>query len=91
MSKGNFVEQSKLNWVTANGAMPANEQLMLGCLQRIATAVEAMTQDRVSLVKQIEDYKERLENEVSLSSRLHRSNSSLRGAITKMKKAKAGK
>jgi len=86
MAKISFKEASKINWqaVDANeNGYPGHERVQLGCLMRIADATEAMAKNYNSLLQEIE-WKEQ---------KLLKSNRSLKGRITKLKKqlAAAGK
>ena len=86
---GNYAEESKKNWSKALG-QPNNDDLKLGCLQRIATATEIMSLNNQRIQSDLDYYKgrcNRLDNEVS---RLLKSRSSLRGVITRMKNKARG-
>lgn len=39
--KNNFLELSKYNWTRNDGKNPEDSQLIIGCLQRVADALEA--------------------------------------------------
>jgi len=62
------------------------EGINAGSLQRIADATEKMAQSYVALIEERDLYKSRYENKGKQVSRLERSNSALRGVITKLKK-----
>lgn len=69
---------------------PTCEQLQLACLQRIASATEAMAKSHVQLVADWEWMKRRKEAAEATTKGLHRSNAALRGVISRMKR-EAGK
>lgn len=81
-----FKEDSKRNWVAGNGEQSSNEQIQIGCLQRIADATEAMAINHTKLIdenkwlaasrKQYREWNESLE----------RSNAALKGHLTRLKK-----
>lgn len=50
MAKKNFKEWSKDNWFRSDDALPTNEQLQIGCLQRIADATEATAKNYNNLL-----------------------------------------
>lgn len=81
-----FVEASKENWVSSNGLNPSNEQLQLGCLQRIAAATELMSKNYQSLFDELQRYKRYYNEERQVSQRMARTISSLKGHITRLKK-----
>lgn len=64
------------------------EQLTLGCLQRIATATEAMSKYHVRLLNDRDHYELRYREKVVEVEAIARSNRALRGVITKLKRAR---
>jgi len=62
------------------------EDINAGSLQRIADATEKMAQSYVALIEERERYKRWYENQRDLVQIERRSNSALRGVITKLKK-----
>ena len=87
MSKS-FIEESKAVWVAANGADVSDNQIKIGCLQRIATSLEKMETPYRNLLKDVEFLSRRSKELVAETEHLSRCNSSLRGAITRLKKRK---
>lgn len=89
MKNVNIVEASKKTWsakVADNTEYPGDTNIQLGCLQRIATATEAMAvyhvkmQEDYNYLKRNRDmYRKNYEMQVA-------SNRALRGVITKLKK-----
>jgi len=87
-----YQESSRTNWGnevegTADGSYwhPV-EKLMLGCMQRIATAVESMAKNHDELVRDRDFWKERADYRSDKIDGLRLSNAALRGYITKLKK-----
>lgn len=64
------------------------DQIKTGALLKIADSVSAMAQNWTSLVRERDTFERLYRSERQSSERLLRRNSALRGAITKMKKAK---
>ena len=62
------------------------EDINAGSLQRIADATEKMAQSYVALIEERDRYQRWYEIRGERVSRLERSNSALRGVITKLKK-----
>lgn len=90
MPKHQLIAASKINWVTEvqnEGGYPGDENVKIGCLQRIASATEAMAQNYIQLQNDRDYYKRRYEQEAAACKRLVRSNNALRGVINRMKKA----
>lgn len=77
-----FRENSKNEW-RGNSSI---EHINAGSLQRIADAMEKMSVKYTALLDHIEWYKRRLREEQNTNNHLTRSNQSLRGQITKLKK-----
>ena len=89
-----FKEASKVNW-HISGEQVSEDQLKIGCLQRIATSLENMEAPYLKLLGEVEtqvnqcSYLGRRNKElIAETEHLSRCNSSLRGAITKLKKEK---
>ena len=80
-----YKNQSKRSWVWSEGT-PDNNQLKLGCLQRIADATELMAQNYQSLIVQRNTYINWYEEEKNKRLHQEKCNAALRGVITKMKK-----
>lgn len=83
-----FKESSKVNWRPGVDRTPTNEEIQIGCLQRIADATEAMASNYLRLQADLDMHKRWYKNEQETSARLNRSNNALRGVITKLKKTK---
>jgi hypothetical protein len=87
MSEQNFRKYSRLEWTTATGE-PDNEQLTVGCLQRIADATERMAINHTLLMDELDRYKNLLTAErIRVDSR-DNTIRGLRGQITKLKARK---
>lgn len=89
MGNVNLKEASKTNWATSplNGdGYPGDENIKIGCLQRIADATELMAKDRQRLIDDLEWTKRSRDSWQKTAERLERSNAALRGVITKLKK-----
>jgi len=82
-----YREESKKDWGTLGGA-PTREQLVFGCLLRIADAQEQMAKPFVSLLSEAERLRRWHREGNESIQRLVRSNAALRGVITKLKKAR---
>ena len=80
-----YKNQSKRSWVWSEGT-PNNDQLKLGCLQRIADATELMAQNYQSLIHELNLYKQSFKEEEGRRLHQEKCNAALRGVITKMKK-----
>lgn len=82
----NFNESSRKNWVTADGSKPDNNQLVVGCLQRIADAVETMSKNYQNLISDRDFYKKRYEETGHEIRRVSRANAALKGHIGRIKR-----
>lgn len=87
----NYRKESRKDWIATGVAVPSIEQLSFGALQRIADATELMAKRHSELIGE----KERAESSRDYWRNMHdsieRTNRSLRGQITKLKKQlKAG-
>lgn len=81
-----YAEQSRIGWYRANGGQPTTEQLTFGCLQRIATATEIMSQRHVDLMKERDYYERMYRAQVDLRRHAERRIAALQGVITRMKR-----
>ena len=79
-----YKNQSKRSWWSEG--TPDNNQIKLGCLQRIADATELMAQNYQSLIVQRNTYINWYEEEKNKRLHQEKCNAALRGVITKMKK-----
>jgi hypothetical protein len=86
-----FKEESRKNWTSGADDKPTREQLQLGCLQRIADATEAMANEYNRLLSENKWLSKSRKNYATENEKLVRSNSALRGVITKMKNKQAQK
>lgn len=85
---GTYIEESRKNWHRIGDSSPTSDDLKLGCLLRIANAIELSCKDRERLERDYR-YMRDLRDEVKRAAeRLYRSNAALRGVIKRMKKAK---
>lgn len=88
--KINYIEASKTDWektVTDNASnFPGIDYMGMACLQRIATATEAMAKNHTQLIADRDLYKRWYEGEKAANARLNRANAALRGIINRMKK-----
>lgn len=86
-----YKEASKVNWNATDvkeGEYLGHERTKLGCLMRIADAVEGMSGSYAAIISDRDMYKERSERYFERTQRIERSNAALRGVITKMKKGR---
>ena len=84
-----FRQESRGDWNAGICERPTTEQLVLGCLQRIADATELMAkryQDLISEREQAQRSRDYYQQRCYL---VERSRNALRGQITKMKKARS--
>ncbi len=81
-----FTEESKKGWITNTGSSPTDTQLILGCLQRIASSLEVIQTNYVSLLDDINFYKERCDKLSITINKLNKQNAGLRGYIKRRKK-----
>lgn len=79
-----YIEESKKYWERPTGA--TTDDLQLGCLQRIASAAEAISENSLSLIAARDFYKRRFEEATAKCDRISLSNRALRGVITRLKK-----
>jgi len=84
----NIIEKSKISWnveANNNSGYPGDENIKIGCLQRIAAATEAMAQYHVQIIKDLEWYKNAYHERIETIRRLEKSNAALRGHIKRLK------
>jgi hypothetical protein len=86
MSKS-YIEESRLGWFREG--LPTNDDLKLGCLQRIASATELACKDREKLERDYAYMRRSRDEAKECSARLARSNAALRGVIKRMKRQAA--
>lgn len=87
MAFKNYREESKGQWGQDTDALTI-EQLTMGCMLRIADAVELMAKNHTDLVKKLEHEKRMSEACRTRREGAERRASALRGVITKLKKRK---
>lgn len=81
----NYRDASRENFVRSDGKEPANEQLQLGCLQRIADAAELTAKNYLQLQKDLDWYKKRYREHLDEIKNLQNSKRGLKGHITRLK------
>lgn len=91
--KINLREATKVQWVHIQNELdpseyPGDENIKLGCLMRIADASEKMASNYTQLQNEIDRYKRWYNEERDANEKLKRTISSLRGVITRLKRAK---
>jgi len=84
MAKKNLRELSKNDFYSTNEQKPDPEAVKLGCFQRIADASEVMSQNYIQLQSELDRYKKAYYRSVARENKLNRSNSALRGVITRI-------
>ncbi len=85
-----FKEESRIDYSGTNKGNATVEQINCGSLQRIADATELMAKNYAKMERDLRWYKENYPRRNAQIEKLERSNSALRGVITRMKN-KAGK
>lgn len=85
MSDQSFREQSRNNFQPVVGP-PTNDQIKVGCLQRIADATELMAKNYIFMQNELDRYKRWYEQERKSGERMARRIAALQGVITKKKK-----
>lgn len=83
-----FIEHSKTPWELKNnnGEYPGDENITIGCLQRIATATEAMAVNHVKLQNDYDYMRSQRDRYRQRYEESQRRISALKGVITKLKK-----
>jgi hypothetical protein len=81
----NFSDASRKNWFNPYQNNPTNDQLIIGCLQRIADATELMAGSYSDLIRQRDFYESKSDSLQKENERLARSIASYRGIVRKMK------
>ena len=79
-----FTDASRDNWFS--NTTLNNDDLKLGCLQRIAAATELMAKNYQQLIDERDRYKKAKDNWMESYDRSVRRIKALRGVITKLKK-----
>lgn len=81
--KNFYKEESRKNWYREQSLTA--EDLMLGCVQRIADSLEIMAKPHNDLIAERDLYKHQYEAEIAKKSALERSINSYKGTITRLK------
>lgn len=84
MSKQGLREESKKQWAPC-GVNPTLEELALGAQLRIADATEKMAVNHDKLIRDVEFYKDRYKHYQRCYNAEQRTNSALKGHITRLK------
>ena len=79
-----FKDSSKQSWTSAGSV----EHINAGSLQRIADAAEAMAKNHVQLQSELDRYKRHYEEQRDARYHAERRINSLKGVITRLKKAR---
>jgi len=87
MDKQSFRKVSKLDFLT-NPSSTDTKEVQIGCLQRIADAVEKMAETYPQLIKDRDYYRDRYAANQKEIGTLRRQIISLKGVITKLNKKK---
>lgn len=85
----NYREASRLNWKPSDGTTMTTDRIGVGCLQRIADAVEKMASSYDSMRRDRDRHKDRADLLEKEGQRMARRISALQGVITKMKRTRA--
>jgi hypothetical protein len=80
-----YKNESRKDWHDLSKDKPDREQLMLGCLQRIADATESMATEYNRLIRDNTWLRSSRDDYRNDCERLRKQNASLRGVITRMK------
>ena len=91
MPQHQLKDASKKNWtapVDKEGGYPGDENVKIGCLQRIADATEAMAKNYTDMQNSLDWLKQDRKRLQARNETLIRSNNALRGHINRMKKSK---
>lgn len=89
MGHRSYANASRLNWGREETEALNQDQIKLGCLQRIADATEAMARWHVELARERDNYKRWYEQEQERRNRAERRIIALRGVITRQKRKAA--
>ena len=85
MSQDTFRQSSRLDWLPTQSGGPSDTQIACGALQRIADATEVMAKNHAALIAERDRYERWYKEAKAGAERLARSNSALRGTITRLK------
>lgn len=88
MAKRNFKEASRVDWTPSDKGdheYPGHERVMIGCLQRIADATEAMAGPYLKTVADRDTYERWYREANAKIAKRDKKIAALRGVITRMK------
>ena len=86
MSSKTYEEQSRTNWTPhPSRGKGADKIVELGCLQRIATSIEKISLDRDELIGSRDAARSNRDEWMERCLQVERSNSALRGVITRLR------
>lgn len=80
-----FKDQSKLDWQVRGDLPITNEQIQIGCLQRIADATEVMAKNYIELFAEKEKFRRWYQDERDWRESLERSLRTHKGNYTRVK------
>lgn len=83
-----YREASRKNWAPLDGHHMTDDRIQVGCLQRIADATESMAKNYADLIRERDKYLRWFREEQAYRRHNERRIASLKGQITKLKKAK---
>ncbi len=87
----NFEEASRQNWAPNPASRPPkNEELMLGCLQRLATASERQAAASEAALKLVQEVDARLRRQEGVQKENARQLTALKGTVSKLRKEVRG-
>lgn len=89
MASVDIKQATRTNWTveTSHPAKyPGDENIKIGCMQRIADATELMAKDRQKLIDDYDYLKRNRDYYRERCAKLEKSNAGLKGVITKLKK-----
>lgn len=87
MAHKSYRAESRKDWGSSQEGSLTGDQIRTGALLRIADATEAMSKNHQALIDERDSYKRLYESAVRREDELIRRNRSLRGVITKLRKA----
>lgn len=79
-----YCQESRRGYGTGDGSAPTVDQLKLGCLQRIADSCEVMASEHNRLLRENVELRQQRDGAWERQYELKRSNSALRGRITRL-------
>jgi hypothetical protein len=90
MPNRSWIDHSRIAWESSANAddFPGIERVQLGCLQRIATAVEKVAEDRLNLERKLKLQQEETQRLRKLLDQRDRAIAAYRGIVRKWKGAR---